>query len=572
MKKVFVMFLMLITNMVFGQHISNFTSVVPGTQTTDLILPSTHSFQYIIEEDDILTEGGLLPARPDFTGYVPINGSSTKGFLSINSEDSPGGVTILDIEWDFVNGKWITTMSEAVDFSPIGTIQNCGGTITPWGTVLTCQEALPGATLASGYKEYGWVIEIDPITKLTTWLYDIGNGKHENATFARMQTAPSRYDSVSKRVLYWGEDRGNGSVYKYVANNPEDLTNGTLYVLQADINTGTGQWINLNNTTPSDCNSTRTQAMNAGASLFQGVEDIEVSPINGMIYFAVKNEASIFRFRDDDFYAGGTISNFEVFVGGSPTTQYSINGIHEACGTGNDNLAFDDKGNLWVLQDGSRNHIWVIDSSHSSTNSQVRLFARTPNGCEPTGITFTPDNKFIFLSIMHPLATNNATSQPDAFGIPRTFNNDVVIAISLNENFGNTSLPIRNVELDVKNIQNVIKFNLTIDGEYDPYNEDVYLQKYINNVWIDDMNLSNRNWNNLYDNNPINGLNYYRVRVEDQDGNSIYSNVCQINYQSVSQVRYYYDTNGRSVNHVDPFKLYIYREGNMWFKTIRYDR
>ena len=30
---------------------------------------------------------------------------------------------------------------------------------------------------------------------------------------------------------------------------------------------------------------------------------------------------------------------------------------------GNDNLAFDGEGNLWVLQDGGHDYIWVVDSA-----------------------------------------------------------------------------------------------------------------------------------------------------------------------------------------------------------------
>ncbi len=103
-----------------------------------------------------------------------------------------------------------------------------------------------------------------------------------------------------------------------------------------------------------------------------------------------------------------TASQVEVFAGGL-TTQYSFNtaqGVKtESWGDGNDNLTFDELGNLWVLQDGGKNYIWVIAPDHTEANPKVRLFASMPAGSEPTGLTFTPDHKFGFFSIQHPNST-----------------------------------------------------------------------------------------------------------------------------------------------------------------------
>ena len=68
------------------KSINEFVSVAPQVQNTDFVFPSSHTFQKIIETGDILTAGGTLPPRNDFTGFVPIEGSSINGYLSINSE------------------------------------------------------------------------------------------------------------------------------------------------------------------------------------------------------------------------------------------------------------------------------------------------------------------------------------------------------------------------------------------------------------------------------------------------------------------------------------------------------
>lgn len=76
-------------------------------------------------------------------------------------------------------------------------------------------------------------------------------------------------------------------------------------------------------------------------------------------------------------------------------------------GGGNDNLTFDDKGNLWVLQDSGNDYIWVIRPNHTQSNSQVLLFGSTPAGSEPTGLTFSPDYKYGFFSIQGPISNNS---------------------------------------------------------------------------------------------------------------------------------------------------------------------
>ena len=106
----------------YSQHISDFESLPPGSQDEIFHLPSTHSFQILFDTQQFLDLGGVIPdinSGPnfDFTGYVPREGSSKFGYLSINSEIAPGAVTILDIEFDDSRGLWSVDNSELVDFT-----------------------------------------------------------------------------------------------------------------------------------------------------------------------------------------------------------------------------------------------------------------------------------------------------------------------------------------------------------------------------------------------------------------------------------------------------------------------
>ncbi|RMG63156.1 MAG: DUF839 domain-containing protein [Bacteroidetes bacterium] len=449
-----------------SQHISDFTSLAPGSQTTDFRLATTHTFQYLIETGDPLTAGGNLPDRCDFSGYVPIAGSSTNGYLSVNSESNTGNVTILDINFLPATQEWDITASELVDFSPVGgTSRNCSGGITPWGTVVTCEEVVSPDNNGDGYYDFGWAVEIDPATRSVIdhpgglvggdKLWQMGNFRHENAVIHSNQ-----------RTVYQGDDSNPGYLYRFVANTAGDLSSGSLFVLKL-VSPTEGQWVPLNNSTPNECNTTVSQAAAAGATAFNGIEDVEISPINGMVYFAVKGEGKTYRFHDISPLPGDSITGFETFVGGmSYTIDYGTGTALVPWDNWNDNLAFDDLGNLWVFQDGADNYIWVVGAGHTQAAPDVRIFGQAPLGSEPTGITFTPDHKYMFMSIMHPAATNSSSTVEDAFAVPRAFDEDVVLVVARGEFLGTLwqPLPLRWVDTWARPDGGRVSLGWTVSG------------------------------------------------------------------------------------------------------------
>ncbi|WP_406683741.1 DUF839 domain-containing protein [Seonamhaeicola sp. MEBiC1930] len=445
-----IFFVSLIVN---AQNIGDFTSVTPAVQTDQFVIPSSHTFQKIIETNDALTEGGTFKVKPDFTAYVPIAGSSTNGYLSINSEgsaltDGGGGVQILDINFNATSKLWETTASEDLDFTAFGgTAANCSGTVTSWGTVISCEEIAfneLGTGLIDfnfdGYNDVGWNIEINPATKTVLGKHwAMGNFKHENVAI-----------HSNNRTVYQGADDtvGHGFLYKFVATNAQDLSAGNLYVFKGS-KSGTGSWILINDSSnaahqlPAHQNNTNALSLAAGATEFEGIEDVEIGP-NGWIYFAVKGspDQRVYRFTDSDaLESTASTVTMETFVGGM---NYDINDgtstTSVAWGGGNDNLAFDGDGNLWVLQDDNSGakqfYIWVVKSGHTQASPKVELFGITPHDAEPTGITFTPDYKYLFMSFMAPSATNDS-NQIDAAGNTIDFNKGISMVIALSSNLGN---------------------------------------------------------------------------------------------------------------------------------------
>jgi hypothetical protein len=248
--------------------------------------------------------------------------------------------------------------------------------------------------------------------------------KHENVTIGK-----------DKITVYQAEDGGTGCVYKYIANKPGDLSSGKLYVLKRNSSNPTlGDWIQVPNSTKSDRNNTSSIAGSLGGTSWTNVEDIEWGP-DGRIYFSAKNTGTIWRFKDN----GTNVSGIEAWV---TNKQYPI--THKS-GTQNtsfekgiDNLVFDGEGNLWALQDDDGYHLWVIKPDHTPSNPKVELFATAPIGSEPTGLTFTPDFKYGFLSIQHPTGSNSQT-QKDASGANIRHNALTTIVFARKEHLGGSS-------------------------------------------------------------------------------------------------------------------------------------
>lgn len=431
-----------------GDFISVDASAISFNRPDTLTLPSTHTFQKIIKNGETFSDGSIFYYVNDFTAYTPINNSSTKGYLTINNETAEiGGAAVLDIE--YVNKAWNIERSVNLDFSNVGgTSKNCSGAVTPWGTVISSEEHDTRPSYrsdnknAEGYFEFGWQVEIDPASKQVLGKrYAMGNFAHENAAI-----------HPNQRTVYQGADEDDGYLYKFVAHAPGDLSSGNLYVYKAYSVSeapagsikmaGNGRWLRVNNSTPDERNSVRGQAKNLGATQFSGIEDVEIGP-DGWIYFAVKgNESAVYYLKDlSPIPINANAFQFVNFKGvyvGSTYAQYPIQSINgttylEQWRGGNDNLAFDNEGNLYVLQDGGKGHIWMVENGHTASNPKVKLFAITPNFSEPTGMTFSPDNKFMFLSFQFKV-NGNTDSQLDALGESIVFNNDLTMVIARKEN------------------------------------------------------------------------------------------------------------------------------------------
>jgi secreted PhoX family phosphatase len=166
----------------------------------------------------------------------------------------------------------------------LGTLNNCGSGITPWGTYLTCEENFifyfrgpqqpsvhearwglrPGDPVGYRWHEhderfdagkhpnephrFGWIVEIDPTDASSTPVKRtaLGRAAHEGAAVAVTKDG--------RAVVYSGEDARFEYIYKFVSRdrikpggakaNRELLDHGTLYVARFDAD-GSGRWLPL---------------------------------------------------------------------------------------------------------------------------------------------------------------------------------------------------------------------------------------------------------------------------------------------------------------------------------------
>jgi sugar lactone lactonase YvrE len=327
--------------------------------------------------------------------------------------------------------------------------------------------------------------------------------------------------------MYWGADHPtNGYIYKFVPTVPGNFSSGALSVLITTGALGTGTWATVPNGDVTQRNNTVSASSALGAFNFNGVEDVEIGP-DGMIYFAAKDAGRVYRFRD----LGTTVDMLSVFV---ESTTYDVDGAGpfapEPWGIGNDNLAFDGEGNLWVLQDGSRNHIWVVGSTHTAATPNVRLFATTPLGSEPTGITFTPDYKFMFLSFQHPSGSNTA-AQTDAAGASVVFNTHTSVVIARTENLGPlATLPVKFTDFTVKNINKEVQIEWSVS---EVQNHSFFIvERSLNGINFEEIHRNTQSLGNgttqsfnFIDQQPPSSSNvlYYRIKQCDIDGSCHYS-------------------------------------------------
>ena len=316
-------------------------------------------------------------------------------------------------------------------------------------------------------NRHGWVVEIDPFDPQSVPVKRtaLGRFKHENAALA--QTRDGR------AVVYMGDDERGEFIYKFISRDTIDhqntkanrdlLDHGTLYVARFDAGDnhpdrpkGQGQWIELSHGQNGiDASKgfasqadvlihARLAASVVNATRMDRPEWIVVSPKDGQVYCTLTNNAKrgedgqpvggpnpreknvygqILRWKTHNGDHGANSFDWDLFVvAGNPVVHAkqpkggSTNITPQNMFNSPDGLGFDDAGRLWILTDGDysnsgdfagmgNNQMLCADPD----SGEIRRFMVGPIGCEVTGISFSPDQKTLFVGIQHPGENGGST-------------------------------------------------------------------------------------------------------------------------------------------------------------------
>jgi secreted PhoX family phosphatase len=270
--------------------------------------------------DEIMFPGWAQPDLETFINEHP---------AAVQTMKNAHGISIVEVRWDSGTGRWyyeksspynrrltgdspmeitgpaaghelLQTSTDETGTQVHGTLNNCAGGKTPWGTYLTCEEnfdqyfgnyeglllqiqddddcsptlrkaedyhgriPLPGALSRRGWElvdkrfdvghepneafRFGWVVEIDPydphfVPKKRTAL---GRFKHEGAT--------SAVTKDNRIAIYSGDDARFEYLYKFVSDGTYDPDNrdANLHLLDSGVlhvakfkEDGSGEWIPL---------------------------------------------------------------------------------------------------------------------------------------------------------------------------------------------------------------------------------------------------------------------------------------------------------------------------------------
>jgi len=460
------------------QTVSKIMGINPSSEDRVVLAPGL-DYQVLVSWNDPISQQDRFGFNNDYTAFIPDTDNPKSGLLWVNHEyvhpmfvsqytEGEKSKEQVDEEMYHVggsivriqqgeDGQWVLVEGapenrrvnghsmipfnwpEAIQGSTeaMGTLANCSGGVTPWGTILTCEENYvqfygernletgewDGSEEKLGWtkfynnppEHYGWVVEIDPKTGKGQKHVALGRCSHECATMHQL--------ADGRVVVYTGDDANDECLYKFISSKPGSLSEGTLYVANIE----EGRWISLSweeQAILQDNFQSQTEVLTylrkaarlVGASQLDRPEDIEIDPITGDVLVALTNNkpkenyfGSILKLAENEGKHDALQFQADTYLAGGSETGF-------ACP---DNMAFDPAGNLWFTSDMSgsamnkgvyapfkNNGLYVVPRSGEQAGEVIQI-ASASSDAEFTGPFFVADGNTLFLSVQHPGETSS---------------------------------------------------------------------------------------------------------------------------------------------------------------------
>ncbi len=377
-------------------------------------------------EDGIGTINGEVSDSPDFNSYIAT--SENSGYLFTNWEERPGGMSRIMLTRG-EDGQYSMGSKEMLDFSNVNeTWINCFGTTSPWNTPLSSEELYfddtvewnnPDSENASGPRnlakllghypnpyDYGYIVEItDPTgTATPAKRFAMGRFSHENSVIM-----------PDNKTAYLSDD-GTGTVlFKFIADQENDLSAGTLYAAKITQNGAAGaaledvtfgvEWIEL---------AHGDQAtINAWVREYDGISEADYGTERGYISDediaawakgqAPDDRAAFLESRKAAVAKGATGEwrkmeginiNYEAAKSGESTTMYmAMSNINKTMSDskGAIQLAQNDCGAVFQMQLDST---WTVSLIEPFVIGGPYDESQAPNACAPDNLS-EPDNLIV---------------------------------------------------------------------------------------------------------------------------------------------------------------------------------
>jgi uncharacterized protein len=391
-----------------------FGPLTPDSRRT-IDLPRGFTYQVISKTGETMDDGFLVPGGHD--GMAAFAGPQGRTIIVRNHElavsdidRGPFGLqnsllTKIQPEflYDVAPGLGGTTTLiydthrgklEQHYLSLAGTVRNCAGGVTPWGSWISCEETVQ-LTDARHRKDHGYNFEVSANAKglsVPVPLRAMGRFNHEAVAV----------DSIRGDV-YQTEDRPDGLLYRFVPEIPGKLAaGGKLQALRIvgmegahtsnehsrTIAVGESvsvEWVDLNDVdSPSD--DLRMQGFSKGAARFARGEGMWAG--NNVIFF-VSTAGGPLKAGQVWRYTPGLQGQLHLFA--EPNDRSVLDMA--------DNITIAPWGDLILCEDGSESNNVIGITPQGKVYPLVH---NAMNGFEFAGATFSRDGSTLFLNIQNP--------------------------------------------------------------------------------------------------------------------------------------------------------------------------